>query len=166
MATDTTTSTAQEVAPGLLVSRLADDYKPYSPHRWRITHKDSGLAIADAMRHEDALRGAELLATLTDWTQNAEALKASVNPADLFATLSYRDCIAPASEPLAPGADASRNGTYTDEDLHREAAEFKADGYNALEILVAMTHRVPWCGLDTEPFNEAHNRIVQLAEAD
>jgi hypothetical protein len=31
--------------------------------------------------------------------------------------------------------------------------------------MVAMTHRVPWMGLDTEDFNEAHNRIVELSGA-
>lgn len=151
--------------PGLTVFRLANDYKPHSPHRWRIGHKPSGLAIADAMRHEAALHGAELLGTIADWTQDADALKASIDPDDLFAKLSYRDCIAPASEPLAPGADASRNGTYTEADLREAATEAKAEGFNALDILVAMSATVPWCGLDTEAFNEAHDRIVRLADA-
>jgi len=28
-----------------------------------------------------------------------------------------------------------------------------------------MSETVPWAGLDTEDFNEAHNRIVELADA-
>ncbi|WP_030755491.1 hypothetical protein [Streptomyces sp. NRRL F-5135] len=156
---------ATETVPGLVVFRLAPDHKPHNPQRWRIGHKASGLAIADAMQRENALKGAELLATITDWTQDADTIKAVVDPADMFAKLSIVWCIQPGTEPLAPGADASRNGTYTTADIEAEAAEFKAEGYNALEILIAMSHRVPWMGLDTEDFNEAHNEIVRLAEA-
>jgi hypothetical protein len=29
-----------------------------------------------------------------------------------------------------------------------------------------MTHTVPWMGLDTNEFNEAHDRIVRAADAD
>ena len=147
---------------GIDVYRIPDDVHPASPHRWRIGHH-SGLAIADAMRREDAIRGAELLGTLADWTQEAETLRASIDAADLFAKLSHKDCIASASEPFAAGADVSNNGRYTDDDIRETAAEFKADGFNALDVLVAMTARVPWSGLDTDEFNEAHDRIVSLA---
>ncbi|MFE9398608.1 hypothetical protein [Streptomyces flavidovirens] len=155
---------ATEIVPGLLVYRIPEGMHPSSPHRWRIGHH-SGLSVADAMLREDAVAGAELLGTVADWTQDAAALKASIDATDLFVKLSYKYCIAPASEPLGPSADASSNGRYTDEQLQRTAAEFKADGYNALEILVAMSGRIPWCGLDTDEFNEAHNRIAELAEA-
>ncbi|CAH9419584.1 hypothetical protein SGL43_06639 [Streptomyces globisporus] len=156
---------ATEPAPGLVVFRLAPDHQPHNPQRWRIGHKVSGLAIADSMQHENAIKGAELLSTLTDWTQDADTVKAAIDPTDMFIKLSFVWCIQPGTEPLAAGADASRNGTYTDADIESEAAEFKADGYNAYEILLAMSHRVPWMGLDTEDFNEAHNRIAELAEA-
>ncbi|MEU1087705.1 hypothetical protein ABZ401_12895 [Streptomyces sp. NPDC005892] len=161
----TTLDQATEPVPGLVVFRLAPGHQPHNPQRWRIGHKASGLAIADSMQHENALKGAELLAAITDWTQDAETVKAAVDPTDMFVQLSYVWCIEPGTEPLAKGADASRNGTYTDADLKTTAAEFKADGYNALEVLLAMTHRVPWMGLDAEAFNAAHNRIVDLSGA-
>ncbi|WP_167756104.1 hypothetical protein [Streptomyces sp. 4R-3d] len=69
---DTTTlDQATEPAPGLVVFRLAPDHQPHNPQRWRIGHKPSGLAIADSMQRENAIKGAELLATITDWTQGA-----------------------------------------------------------------------------------------------
>ncbi|MEU3990183.1 hypothetical protein AB0F24_17705 [Streptomyces platensis] len=160
-----TISLAKEVAPGLLVFRLPDGMWQASAHRWRIGHH-SGLSIADAMRREDAIKGAELLGTLADWTQDADNLKASINAADLFAKLSYAYCVPPGSEPFAAGyADASSNGRYTEDDVRKAADEYKADGMNALEVLVDMAHRAPWMGLDTEAFNEAHDRIVQLCGA-
>ncbi|MFH8531591.1 hypothetical protein ACH4GE_24610 [Streptomyces tendae] len=64
-----------------------------------------------------------------------------------------------------PG-DVTRNGTYTDADIEQAAADYAEDGLNALEILTAMTHTVPWMALDTNDFNDAHNRIVELADAD
>lgn len=152
---------ADEVAPGLLVYRLPNAVQPHSPHRWCIGHH-SGRAIANAMRHEAALQGAEFLGTLADWTQDPDALTATIDAAGLFAKLSYKDCIAPASEPFAGGVDVSNNGIYTEADVEQAAAEFKADGF---DILVAMGATVPWMGLDTEPFNEAHDRIVRLAGA-
>lgn len=153
---------AKEIVPGLLVYRLPDGMHPTSPHRWRIGHH-SGLSVADAMTREDAVRGAELLGPLADWTRDADPLRSTLDAADLFARLSYVDCIAPASEPM--NGDVSHNGTYTEADIRQAAAEFKADGYNALEILLAMSARVPWMGLDTGPFNEAHDRIAALADA-
>jgi len=80
-----TLSQATEVAPGLVVFRLAPDHKPHNPQRWRISHKSSGLAIADSMQHENALKGAALLAKVTDWTQDADTVKAAVDREDLFA---------------------------------------------------------------------------------
>ncbi|WP_405944696.1 hypothetical protein [Streptomyces sp. NBC_00932] len=155
---------AVEITPGVVVFRIPEGMHPSSPHRWRIGHH-SGLAIADAMLREDAVKGAELLASLADWTQSADALKASVDATELFAKLSYVYCIQPASEPLAPGADASNNGRYTNEDIRVAATEAKSDGLNALDILLAMSATVPWMGLDTEAFNEAHDLIVRLAGA-
>ena len=156
---------AQEIAPGLVVFRLAPNHKPNQPQRWRISHKSSGLAIADSMQHENALKGAALLAKVTDWTQDADTVKAAVDREDLFAQLSFVWCTEPGAYPLGPAANASRNGTYTDVDIETAAAAAKASGFNALEVLVAMSETVPWAGLDTEDFNEAHNRIVELADA-
>jgi hypothetical protein len=150
--------------PGLTLFRLPDHKHPTSPHRWRIGHH-SGLCVADAMRHEDAIKGLNLLGTLADWTQDADTLRKALDDSRLFAQLSRVDCIPPASEKLAPGAAGYRNGRYSDDDIREAAAEYKADGFNALEVLVDMSHTVPWMGLDTEAFNEAHDRIVRLSDA-
>ncbi|MFI1161439.1 hypothetical protein [Streptomyces sioyaensis] len=154
---------AKEIAPGLLVYRLPDGMHPHNPRRWRIGHEASGLAVADAMLREDAVKGAELLGTLTDWTKDVDTLRGALNPEELFIKLSYVDCVQPNSEPMR--ADVSRNGTYTDDDIEEAAAEAKASGFNAADILVAMAHTVPWMGLDTNAFNEAHDRIVRRADA-
>ncbi|MFE9777793.1 hypothetical protein ACFYPA_06500 [Streptomyces sp. NPDC005775] len=161
----TTLDQATEPAPGLVVFRLAPNHKPHNPQRWRISHKASGLAIADSMQRENAIKGAALLAAVTDWTRDADTVKAAVDREDLFAQLSYVWCVEPGTQPLGPGMDASRNGTYTDADVETAAAAAKAHGFNALEVLVAMSETVPWCGLDTDDFNEAHNRIAELADA-
>lgn len=154
---------AQEVVPGLLIYRIPEGMHTSSPHRWRIGHKASGRSIADAMLPEDAVKGAELIGTLADWTQDAQTVKASVEANELFVKLSYVYCIAPASEPM-PG-DVSRNGTYTDADIDEAAREAKKDGLNAFDILIAMSHTVPWMGLDQNDFNDAHDRIARAAGA-
>lgn len=156
-------SSALLVAPGLFVFRLPDSHRPSNPCRWRIGHH-SGHNLADAMRREDAIRGAEFLATVSDWTQDVETLRASIDPVDLFAKLSFRDCVEPGSERMT--GDVSRNGTYTDADIAEAAEASKADGMSAYDILLAMSHTVPWMGLDTNEFNEAHDRIVTLAGAE
>ncbi|MFI7096783.1 hypothetical protein [Streptomyces lydicus] len=151
---------AKEVAPGLLVYRLPDGMHPTSPNRWRIGHESSGLAVADALTREDAVKGAEALGELADWTQSADSLRASVDRNDVFTKLRFIFSAAPMN------CDVSRNGTYTDADIEEAAREAKASGFNAADILVAMAETVPWMGLDTNEFNEAHDRIVRRAEAD
>ncbi|MFF1544136.1 hypothetical protein [Streptomyces sp. NPDC058291] len=157
---------ALHAAPGLFVYRMPDDQSINCPARWRIGHH-GGLAIAEAMRREDALKGVEILVQSgIDWTQDTETIQAEVSNDtvyDLTSKLSWAWCEQPGSSYM-PG-DVTRNGTYTDADVEAAAAEFKADGLNALEVLTAMTHTVPWMGLDTEDFNEAHNRIAELADA-
>ncbi|MEU7240250.1 hypothetical protein [Streptomyces sparsogenes] len=157
---------AVQVAPGLLVFRVPAEHSLNSPARWRIGHHQ-GLGIAEAMRREDALKGAEILAPLADWTQDTNDLKELFTGeavSDLYAKLSYAWCEKPGTAYM-PG-NVSSNGTYTDGDIEAAASEFKADRLSAYDILLEMTYRVPWMGLDTEDFNEAHDRIVTLAEAD
>lgn len=153
---------AEETTAGLFVHRLPEDMHPSSPHRWRTSHH-SGLSVADAMTREDALYGAKQLGVLTDWRQTPDELRAVVQLGALAAVLADAFCIPPASE-LMPG-NVSSNGTYSDADVEAAAAEFKTGGLDALQILTAMSHTVPWMGLDTDPFNEAHARIARLAGA-
>lgn len=161
---ETHTVDAIEPAPGLVLLRLPDGMAPNNPRRWRIGHKPSGLAIADAMQRENGLAGIQRIAELADWTQDADTLKAALNDHDVFMTLGRADCIEPNAERMS--GDVSRNGTYTDADIAEAAREAQADQMDGFEILIAMAHTVPWMGLDTEPFNEAHSRILALALAD
>jgi hypothetical protein len=157
---------AIQAAPGLVVFRMPDNQSINCPARWRIGHH-GGLSVAEAMRREDAFKGVDILVqTGIDWTQDTAIIQAAVTAdtvSDMTAKLSWAWCEQPGTSYM-PG-DVTRNGTYTDADIETAAAEYKADGLNALEVLTAMTHTVPWMGLDTEDFNEAHNRIAELAEA-
>jgi hypothetical protein len=157
---------AMQIAPGLLVYRIPDGMHPSSPHRWRIGHEASGRAIADTMTREDALNTAEVFGPLADWTRDMDALRATVNAQELFDKARAYYPIFPADPAYRIGGDASNNGIYTDADIAEAAREAKADEFSAYDVLIAMSHTVPWMGLDTEDFNEAHDRIVTLAEAD
>ena len=158
---------AVQAAPGLVVFRMPDNQSLNCAARWRIGHHD-GLAIAEAMRREDAFKGIQVLVESgIDWTQDTETIQAAITGdtmRDLVSKLSYAWCEEPGSSYM-PG-DVTRNGTYTDADIEATVAEYKADGLNSFEILYDMTHRVPWMGLDTEDFNEAHNRIAAAAGAE
>lgn len=157
---------AVQAAPGLVVFRMPNDQSLNSPARWRIGHHE-GLAIAEAMTRENAFKGVAILTESgIDWTQDTADLKDAISDKvarDLYAKLSYAWCDEPGSNYM-PG-DVTRNGTYADADIEATVAEFKADGLNALEVMCAMSHTVPWMGLDTEDFNEAHDRIVRAAGA-
>jgi hypothetical protein len=157
---------AVQAAPGLVVFRMPAEQSLNSPARWRIGHH-SGLAIAEAMTRENAFKGVAILAESgIDWTQDAGDLKEAISDKiarDLYAKLSYAWCDEPGSNYM-PG-NVTHNGVYTDADIEQAAAEFKSDGLNALEVMCAMSHTVPWMGLDTEDFNDAHNRIVKLSGA-
>jgi hypothetical protein len=152
-----------EVAPGLLVYRIPEGMHPHSPHRWRLQHDRSKRAVADMMTREDAFKAAELFGALADWTQDQETLVASVDPQELFDKAAGYYPVHPADPAHRIGVDASRNGIYTDADVAEAACAAKADGFSAYDLLIAMSHTVPWMGLDTNDFNEAHDRIVQAA---
>jgi hypothetical protein len=161
-----TVSGAVQAAPGLVVFRMPAIQSLNNPARWRIGHHE-GLAIAEAMTRENAFKGVQILVDSgIDWTQDTTDLKEAITDKvarDLYAKLSAVWCDEPGSNYM-PG-DVSSNGTYTDADIEAAAAEFKAGGFNALDVLVAMSHSIPWMGLDTEDFNEAHNRIARAAGA-
>ncbi|MEE1819346.1 hypothetical protein PUR59_30570 [Streptomyces sp. SP18ES09] len=156
-----TVPNALPLEPGLVLFRLPDGMAPTNPRRWRIGHIGSGLAIADAMRREDGIRSIKAIAALTDWTQDAETVKAGINTDELFTVLLRFDCCQPNADRMS--GNVSHNGRYTEADIQqaaRAAAEEQMDG---LELISAMAHTVPWMGLDTEPFNEAHSRILAIA---
>ena len=157
---------AIQAAPGLFVFRMPNDQSLNSPARWRIGHHE-GLGIAEAMRREDALKGAQILADSgIDWTQDTDTIQATITgsaTSDLYAKLSYAWCEQPGTAYM-PG-DVSNNGIYTDADIQEAADEFKADQFSAYDILLAMTYRVPFMGLDTEDFNDAHDKVVRAAGA-
>lgn len=161
-----TVPVAHEVAPGLLVYRIPDGMHPQSPHRWRIQHDRSKRAVADTMTREDAFKTAELWGTLADWTQDMATLLASVDPQELFDKAIPHYPILPASPAHRIDGDASRNGIYTGADVDEAARASKADGMSAYEILIGMSHTVPWMGLDQNDFNEAHDRIARAAGAE
>ncbi|MEU1787044.1 hypothetical protein ABZ553_14460 [Streptomyces sparsogenes] len=162
-----TVSDAVQAAPGLVVFRMPNIQSLNNPARWRIGHHE-GRAIAESMTRENALKGVAILTESgIDWTRNEDDLQNAISnktARDLYAKLSHVWCDEPGSNYM-PG-NVAHNGTYTDADIEEAAREAKADGFSAADILVAMSHTVPWMGLDTEDFNEAHNRIVTLAEAD
>ncbi len=154
---------AVHVVAGLVVYRLPGDLDLNNPARWNIGHH-SGYVIAEALRREDALQGAQLLASLHDWTKEVGTLRAEIDDRDIFNRLDRYRC-EPVNSNYMRG-DVSRNGIYTDADIEQAAAEYRAEGFNALEILTAMSQTVPWMGLDTNDLNEAHDRIVHAAGAE
>ena len=153
---------AINMTPGLFVFRLPADLSLNSPARWNIGHH-SGYVIAEALTREAALAGAEKVAALYDWSQDVEFLREEIDDMDFYREQLPVDCF-PLNTHYERG-DVSRNGIYTDADIEQAAREAKADGLNALQLTAAMAHTVPWSGLDTDDFNEAHGRIVQLADA-
>jgi hypothetical protein len=155
---------AVQVAPGLVVFRVPGDLDLNNPARWDIGHH-SGLVVAEAMTREFAMTGAAAIAPLYDWTRDVDDLNGEIDHSRVLSALGNAHCGPVHSHDYLRG-DVSHNGTYTDADIEAAAAEFKADGFNALDVLIAMSHRVPWMGLDTEEFNDAHNRVAALADAD
>ncbi|MFF1684650.1 hypothetical protein [Streptomyces sp. NPDC058254] len=86
---------AVEPVPGLFVYEQPDELKKPTEINWRIGHH-SGLAIAVAIFEEDAIRGAQKIAGLADWTQPAEALQQDVDATELYDALSWASCEHPA----------------------------------------------------------------------
>jgi hypothetical protein len=152
---------ALPLAPGLVLFRLPDAMLPTNPRRWRVGHTPSGLGIADAMRREDGVRAIKAITALTDWSQPADAVKAAVDTDELFAVLLRHDCCLPNLDRMT--SNVSNNGRYTDADIERAARAAADEQMDGLELISAMAHTVPWMGLDTEPFNEAHSRILAIA---
>ncbi|MEU8902126.1 hypothetical protein [Streptomyces mirabilis] len=87
---------AIEPVPGLFVYEQPDELRrPNQISPWRIGHH-SGLVIANAMYEGDAIRGAQKIADLADWTQPAEELQRDVALAELYDVLGSEHCGHPA----------------------------------------------------------------------
>lgn len=154
---------AVQVAPGLVVFRVPGDLDLNNPARWNIGHH-SGLIVGEAMTREFAMAGAAAIAPLYDWTRDVDDLNGDVDEDTVLSTLGRHSCGTVHSHDYLRG-NVSHNGIYTDADIEEAAREAKADEMSAYEILISMAHTVPWMGLDTNDFNEAHDRIVTLADA-
>ncbi|MEU8642322.1 hypothetical protein AB0C91_10430 [Streptomyces sp. NPDC048674] len=152
---------AVQVAPGLVVFRVPGDLDLNNPARWNIGHH-SGLVVGEAMTREFAMAGAAAIAPLYDWTRDVDNLNRDVDDDKVLSALGRHNCGTVHSHDYLRG-DVSRNGTYTDADIEQAAAA--SDGMSAYDILLGMAHTVPWMGLDTNDFNEAHDRIVTAAGA-
>ncbi|MET7975812.1 hypothetical protein ABZW44_22755 [Streptomyces mirabilis] len=152
---------AVPVAPGLVVFRLPGDLDLNNPARWNIGHH-SGYIVAEAMTREFAMAGAEAIAPLYDWTREIAFLREEIDEDKVLTLLGKHRCDVANSHGYHRG-NVSNNGTYTDADIEQAVAA--SDGMNALQILVAMSETVPWMGLDTNDFNEAHDRIVTAVGA-
>lgn len=83
--------TATSPVPGLHVYEIPDDVDQPSAYRWRLGHH-SGLLIAAAMYEDDAIRGAQKIADLADWTQDYAELRANVDANELFRRISWASC--------------------------------------------------------------------------
>jgi hypothetical protein len=152
---------AVQVAPGLVVFRVPGDLDLNNPARWNIGHH-SGLVVAEAMTREFAMAGAAAIAPLYDWTRDVDDLNGEIDHSRVLSALGSKHCGPVHSHDYLRG-DVSHNGTYTDADIEKAAAA--SDGMSAYDILLGMAHTVPWMGLDTNDFNEAHDRIVRAADA-
>lgn len=87
---------AVEPVPGLFVYEQPDELRrPNQISPWRIGHH-SGLVIANAMYKGDAIRGAQKIADLADWTLPAEELQRDVPLAELYDALGSEHCDHPA----------------------------------------------------------------------
>jgi hypothetical protein len=66
---------AIEPVPGLIVHPQSEELLTDPDYTWRIGHH-SGLALAKFVTSDDALNAAELIADFTDWTRDADEIRA------------------------------------------------------------------------------------------
>lgn len=62
---------------GLLTYQVAPEVDDWTAYRWRIGHH-SGLIVAIGATQDDVERGIGILAELTDWTADADTLRAAL----------------------------------------------------------------------------------------
>ncbi|AVH59923.1 MULTISPECIES: hypothetical protein [Streptomyces] len=89
------TVTATSPVPGLYVYEIPGTVDQPSLLRWRVGHH-SGLVIAAAMYEGDAIRGAQKIADLADWTLPVDELRRDVSPTELYDAISWASCDHPA----------------------------------------------------------------------
>ncbi|MFJ9740878.1 hypothetical protein [Streptomyces sp. NPDC101166] len=80
---------------GLLVYEIPAAVEPHNTHRWSVGHH-SGLLIASAMYEDDAIRGAQEIADLADWTKPVEQLRTEVDPDEVYEQIAWASCENPA----------------------------------------------------------------------
>lgn len=85
---------ATSPAPGLYIYEIPANVDTTSLRRWRLGHH-SGLVIAAATTEADAVRCAEAITDLADWTGDYASLRNTVDRNELFARLLSADCILP-----------------------------------------------------------------------
>lgn len=86
---------ATSPVPGLLVYKIPDEVEPLSAHRWSLGHH-SGLLIASAMYEGDAIRGAQKIADLADWTDTVNEIRAVVDTDEIYKRVAWVGCENPA----------------------------------------------------------------------
>jgi hypothetical protein len=84
---------AVEPVPGLFVYEQPEELRSYadSPYLWRLGHH-SGLVIGAAMYEDDAIRGAQKIADLADWTLPAEELRTQIDADEVYRLISWASC--------------------------------------------------------------------------
>ena len=86
---------ATSPAPGLLVYEIPAEVEPHNTHRWSVGHH-SGLLIASAMYEDDAIRGAQKIAALADWTKSTDELRTVLDPDEVYEQIDQASCEIPA----------------------------------------------------------------------
>jgi hypothetical protein len=86
---------ATSPVPGLFVYEIPDEVEPTSGLRWSVGHH-SGLLIASAMYEDDAIRGAQKIADLADWTKPVDELRKALDPDQVYERIAWASCENPA----------------------------------------------------------------------
>jgi hypothetical protein len=86
---------ATSPVPGLFVYEIPAEVEPHSTYRWSVGHH-SGLLIASAMYEDDAIRGAQKIGALADWTKSTDELRTELDPDEVYEQIAWASCEIPA----------------------------------------------------------------------